>query len=365
MKKSFLLILILSVLIFSANIELKAQYSGPESVIYDSLYKRYLVSNTSGQRIVQRDLSGNVTDFVIVGSSCHGLGILDSVVYVANGSRVRGYKLSDASLVMNLQLTGATFLNGMTIGDNGIIYVSDFTNRRIYKVDPESQTFWIYIANTTNTPNGLHFDAPRNRILVCCWGTNAPVRSINLADSSITTLVNTGYNNCDGITIDRADNVYISAWSIQSVIKYDINFSNAPSILISGLSNPADINVNFNADTLAIPNSGNNTVTFVFLDNPTSITGTPHQISDYKLSQNIPNPFNPETKILYSITVNTKVELRVFNILGEEVKTLVNEIKEPGEHTVRFNGGGLTTGIYYYKLTAGEFSEVRKMLLIK
>jgi photosystem II stability/assembly factor-like uncharacterized protein len=87
--------------------------------------------------------------------------------------------------------------------------------------------------------------------------------------------------------------------------------------------------------------------------------------SEYKLYQNYPNPFNPTSNIKYQITNNKFVTLKIFDILGKEVATLVNEKQTAGMYEVTFNSGGLASGVYFYKLQAGDFSEVKKMILIK
>jgi hypothetical protein len=85
----------------------------------------------------------------------------------------------------------------------------------------------------------------------------------------------------------------------------------------------------------------------------------------FKLEQNYPNPFNPVTKIGYSVAKVTDVKISVFNILGKEVASFVNEKQAPGNHYVLFNANSLTTGVYYYKIEAGGFSDVKKMILMK
>jgi len=85
----------------------------------------------------------------------------------------------------------------------------------------------------------------------------------------------------------------------------------------------------------------------------------------YELAQNYPNPFNPTTKIEYSIPAQSKVEMKIYNIVGQEVATLVNEIQAAGVHHVKFNALNLASGIYFYRLTAGNFVSVKKMVLLK
>jgi hypothetical protein len=87
--------------------------------------------------------------------------------------------------------------------------------------------------------------------------------------------------------------------------------------------------------------------------------------NEYKLLQNYPNPFNPTTKIIYEIVDKSYVSLTIYDILGKEVATLVNQEKPAGEYEVKFSGKDLTSGIYFYNLTAGNFRETKKMLLLK
>ncbi|MFO7444954.1 MAG: T9SS type A sorting domain-containing protein [Ignavibacteriaceae bacterium] len=86
---------------------------------------------------------------------------------------------------------------------------------------------------------------------------------------------------------------------------------------------------------------------------------------NYVLNQNYPNPFNPVTKIKYAISTTQYATLTLFDMLGKEVAVLINEVKQPGEYEIEFNASALSSGVYYYRLTAGGFSETKKMVLLK
>ena len=86
---------------------------------------------------------------------------------------------------------------------------------------------------------------------------------------------------------------------------------------------------------------------------------------NYALEQNYPNPFNPSTKIRYSIAKTSKVILRIFDSLGREIRTLVNEIKSPGNYTIEFNARNLPSGIYFYQIKTNNFLETKKFILLK
>jgi hypothetical protein len=99
--------------------------------------------------------------------------------------------------------------------------------------------------------------------------------------------------------------------------------------------------------------------------NTTGISPDIQWVSDYSLRQNYPNPFNTETVIGYTLPVTCHIEIIIYNILGQKVATLVSEEQPAGQYRVAFNGQTLPSGIYYYKLTAGAFQQIRKMVLIR
>lgn len=84
-----------------------------------------------------------------------------------------------------------------------------------------------------------------------------------------------------------------------------------------------------------------------------------------ELSQNYPNPFNPVTTIQYSVPKNSVVNLTIYNVMGQKVSTLINGKQDAGVHTVVFNASNIPSGVYFYKLTSGDYSVVRKMILMK
>ncbi len=96
----------------------------------------------------------------------------------------------------------------------------------------------------------------------------------------------------------------------------------------------------------------------------TSTQNDPEKLS-YYISQNYPNPFNPETTIEYSIPTASRVTIKVYNLLGQETATLVDQNMNRGKHEVKFNASGLSSGMYLYKIQAGSFSAVRKLMLLK
>jgi hypothetical protein len=87
--------------------------------------------------------------------------------------------------------------------------------------------------------------------------------------------------------------------------------------------------------------------------------------NDFALSQNYPNPFNPSTEISFDLPVASHVELSIYNVLGQKVETLVDREMEAGNHIVTWNADPYSTGVYFYRISANDFTETKKMLMLK
>ncbi|MEB2295856.1 MAG: T9SS type A sorting domain-containing protein, partial [Ignavibacteria bacterium] len=131
--------------------------------------------------------------------------------------------------------------------------------------------------------------------------------------------------------------------------------------LIFGTSKPEFLMM----DVVENGNGGYDGTYIIGINSPTGVTETDLNPQGFKLEQNYPNPFNPTTKIKYTIPEEVKVKLGVYSVEGEELEILVNAFQSAGSYQVTFDGSKLSSGIYFYRLTAGSFSKTREMLLIK
>jgi hypothetical protein len=210
--------------------------------------------------------------------------------------------------------------------------------------------------------------------------------NINLqttVDSAITGFVNTNWTNVfsGSYTVPGTGWQYIVLqtpfeWNGESNLLVEICFSNSSNYLSStvkgGYTSPHsyfcfemhDLSgacTNFQSPGLVTfrPN-----ICFK-IDPLTNINNHGNYPADYKLSQNYPNPFNPVTRISYEILKQGFVSLKIYDVLGKEVKYLVNEMKSFGSYYVDFNAGGLTSGIYLYRLECNGYNETKRMILLK
>ncbi len=113
------------------------------------------------------------------------------------------------------------------------------------------------------------------------------------------------------------------------------------------------------------PPPWNHAANFTVSVNPTAVREDGQIISEFKLAQNYPNPFNPSTKIAYSLVTGGNVTLKVYDVSGKEVSSLVNQYQNAGDHSVTFDASKLNSGVYFYSISCGTFKETKKMVLMK
>jgi hypothetical protein len=330
-------------------------FSGPESVEYDPINNRYIVSNTSSGNL-QSVIPGNSpTLFTANVSSPYGLVVVDSTVYVNDNGKVLGFNLVSGLQTFTSNVNGS-FLNGICADTSGHLYTTDFSAKRIYKVNIADGSFNVFVNATTKTPNGILFDAANNRLIYCTWGSGVQIKAVSLVDSSQTVLKTTTLSNDDGIAMDGQGRIYISVWGTQSIYMLDSAFVNAPVQVITGLNNPADICYNQSNDTLGVPNSGNtNTVNFY---NMGYILGLPEKPS---LSSDFLRTSADEKGVLLEWMLEglSQVSLQLFSLNGSIISC--EDVKPSGK--VVIEKGDLKAGIYFARIVGGEKQVTEKFFI--
>ncbi len=339
--------------------------NNPESVVYDSLRDRYLVSNWNTGHMVQIDSNG-VQDYFVVGQHCYaGLHIVDDVVYVAGRNQgVSGFDLETGQLVMHVSIPGSGVLNDITSDNMGNLYISDVNVHRIYKINLATENWSTFVSGGLNSPNGIYFDEPHNRLLLVSSRNLSPLQAISLDDSSLTTIVYTGVSVLDGLTMDERRNVYFSSWNAHSVYKYDSTFTNPPEQVSVHSPEPADISYNAVHNILAVPIFYGNYIDFVEIS-PT-LTDFSEVPSHYELDiMNYPNPFNSLTTIKYHLDSPSFVGIDIYDILGRKITTLNKGFRNAGYYHAIWDAGEASTGIYYLRIKTDNRSLTRRMTLLK
>ncbi|MGD8781391.1 MAG: T9SS type A sorting domain-containing protein [Ignavibacteria bacterium] len=211
-----------------------------------------------------------------------------------------------------------------------------FNNNQGYSAGMEARILHIYKGEKT-------------REMISIWGDNGMlcrpyISSYNFpVDSTfIISLYQSGGFGAEG---ESADDYYLSVCG-----EYYLSLSNN---IVSGL---------IDGDT---PKQMDLSVFEEKLTNVITDVETEDLPDEFKLEQNYPNPFNPTTNIAYSIPKQTNVNITIYDLLGNKLSVLLDEIKTRGNYTTEFDGSNLTSGVYYYYMKTEEFAKTKKMLLLK
>ena len=289
--------------------------------------------------------------------------------------------------------TGMGTVPGLAINKSGIIYATGEPDFSLYKIDALSgssvfiastNAFWIpaiafdgddilYGLGTDYTTNGFalyKIDTTTGELTLVGETANFELRGMAFNPTDGTLWASTSSSEIYVIDTRTALPTLIGVTGFNAGVP-DIFFDAIGNLFGSvgggtGVNNLISINKTTGAGTLI------GSIGFVSVSG-LALTGTPVSVDGnnttlplvYDLSQNYPNPFNPTTSIKFQIPAKSYVTLKVYGVLGNEVKTLLNEEKEAGSYNVKLNAEDLSSGVYFYRLEAGDFVQTRKMILLK
>ena len=358
---------ILIILFIPAICEAQNLLRSPQKIVIDETRNRLLVSNFDTGDIVQIDSSGNQRYFVQGANFVDGLEIVGDVVYgVGNNRNVRAYDLVTKQLVMNITLTGSggNYLSSITSDSSGHLFISCPSLDEIYRLRISDLSYWIFFSgHGLNEPNGILLEKEKNRIVVIEDSPSpSKIHAISLMDSTRSTLTTTTFNRPDGIVRDRNGFYYVGGYFLPGIYKIDPDFNEDPELFFQG-SNMVYPTYYEKNHSLFITYYNQNDWGEIPLTT-SSVTSEELQ-KEFALYSNYPNPFNPSTKIKFSVPQLSKVVIKVYDSLGKEIVTLVDEEKPAGNYEVEFDGKNLTSGIYFYKLILGRFTQTKKMILLR
>lgn len=361
MKK---LLTIVSALLFSLTMFSQA-YNSPESIEFDYANNRWFIANNGGNNILTRSsVTGALTVFASTGFSGggpHGLEIVGDTLYACAGGSLRAYDINTTLLVFTKVITGASFLNGITHDNSGNLFITDYTNNKIFRFNTGTRSFNAFVSTGLSSPNGIIFDQVNNRCVFVQWAGS--VKSVLLSDSTVSTLVaSTGFSSCDGITKDGTGNYYLSSWSTTSkVTRYTSTFTSPVAVITSGLSNPADIFYNVLTDTLGVPNSGSgNNTTYHYFGATTAIEESEKSKFNFSVS---PNPIAKTAEIKFETTAEGNVKIELFDVKGQLVETILDENQSKGTHSVGFDKSTLSLGNYFFTISTPVGTETKKIVI--
>lgn len=345
-------------------------YNSPESIEFDYANNRWLIANNSGNNILQRNsTTGALTLFANCTGGPHGIEIVGDTLYVCAGANLKLFNINTAAAIGTISM-GATFLNGIT-HDNTYLYATDFTAKKIYRVNIATRAFSVFVTGLAKSPNGIIYDQPNNRCVFVNWGASAPIMAVDVTTGATSTVTTTTLGNCDGIAKDAAGNYYVSSWTLNGISKFNNTFTGGPTTVVTGLNSPADIFYNVITDTLGVPNSGttggtpgftNNTSYHYFGSMSTSMLEQNNDLFDMQL---VPNPANGQCLLRFHLPVATSMQVSVLDVKGALVKVVTTIPAVSGPQEYRLDTEDLAPGVYYVRLSNEHLQGVQKLVITR
>jgi len=334
------------------------QLAWPQDILFLEDQQVVLISNLNSGRITKHNSSTGayIEDFAtgIGGPTRMKIGA-DSLLYVLQWSgngKVRRCQL-DGTFVDEFTSVGVTQSIGIDWDDEGNLYVSSYGGASVRKFDTSGTDLGIFVNSNLAGPTNIWFDNNGDLQVIDYNGT--AVKRFNSSGTFINNFI-TGLSQAEGVDFFPNGNILIGNGATHSVKMYDSSGNYIEEFIPNGLGG------------LMTPNA-----VVIRETNVSSVSsdGDPGDKS-FVLEQNYPNPFNPSTKIKFSVPfvethrdASLLVTLKVYNVLGNDVATLVDEYKSAGSYEIKFDASGLPSGIYFYELKAGTFVQTKKMILMK
>jgi len=272
----------------------------------------------------------------------------DSLLYVLQWSgngKVRRYQL-DGTFVDEFTSVGVPQSIGIDWDGNGNLYISSYGGDNVRKFDTNGNDLGLFINSNLLGPTNIWFDAAGDMLVSDYNGT--AVKRFDSEGIYVSDFL-TGLSNSEGVDFFPNGNILIGNGATSSVKLFDNAGNYIEDFISSGAGN------------LLTPNA-----VVIRENNAVSVSGSGNSfINNYILEQNYPNPFNPGTIISFSIPNSEFTQLKIYDALGTEINSLVNEYKQSGNYDIEFNAENLPTGIYFYRLRSGNYSDTKKMILLK
>lgn len=346
-------------------------------------------------KIYKLDTNGTVQSSSSFGTNPYSLAIANNKIYTTNGIAGKVIVLNQANFSVIKEINSGVYPQEI-IAFKNYVFVC---NTSLYGGNQDST---VSVINTSNDsiiakinvlkdPSSLAISGDSN-ILIGSPGANGKIYKLNPNTLSITAIfpLSSGFDR--DISVDKyTNNIYYINYN-NGISKLDLSSGQVVDVINN--SNPAGVyyygynydfysgkhylldakNFTVNGSLNIFSSSGNLEQSFatgiaprrIVFANPstTGVSPVAGIVTDYNLAQNYPNPFNSKTNIQFQVPGFRFVKLVVFDILGKEVATLVNEKLKAGTYKINFDAGNLKSGVYFYKITSAEFSEVKKMILL-
>ncbi|HCM16263.1 MAG: SMP-30/gluconolactonase/LRE family protein [Candidatus Cloacimonadaceae bacterium] len=258
MKAKYIILTIVILAIIAALIYILAGdrnnlLNKPESVVYDSVDERFLISNVGDGSIVAMDNNGKFSEFISEGLRApKGMLLIGDLLYITDPTQIHVVKVSEAKIIESYPIAEAMGLNDITVDEYGNLYITDTTGNSIFVFDPQNKTQKRISHELMVAPNGIVYDRPRWQMLIVGNTEHSPILSLDTRDMSINIFKDTMYSNLDGIAIDDLGRIFFSSWKEKMIIQIPQE-QNRFITDLTGYDGAADIYYHLPTNELIVP----------------------------------------------------------------------------------------------------------------
>ncbi|MBU0982268.1 MAG: hypothetical protein KKA42_00230, partial [candidate division Zixibacteria bacterium] len=262
----FICYLVLFVLLSTAGWATPNLFSGPESVAWDSVHNRWLVSNYTAGNVIAVDEYGSLSIFAEGLGNCLGNEIVGNTLYVSTRTTVVGLDLTTGEQIVTIPFTPIQNMDGLAADTSGHLYAID-TGGRLFKINLSDHSTSLFVGwGLASNVQDCTFDEIHNRLLLVIWAASASasIMAVDLPDSTVYPICPNGIGFFDGVVTDGKGNTFAGSYAgTNSVWRWDSTYSDPPTRIAADNEGPAGLAYNRDNDVLAIPNFNANRVRFV------------------------------------------------------------------------------------------------------
>lgn len=237
-KNSLVVLIVLLISLLPLNGYPQNLLNGPQKIVIDAKRNRLLVSNANSGDIIQIDSIGTQSYFIQGADFIDGMEIVGDTVYgIGSNRKIKAYNLNTKQLVLDFTMQGsaANYLSSIAFDSAGYLFISCPLLNEIYRMRICDLSYWVFAReNGLNKPNGILIEKEKNRIVIIDDSPDSKIHTIQLADSSVSTLYSTSFNSPDGIVSDKSGNYYIGGYYLQGIYKIALESSEVIELFFKG-----------------------------------------------------------------------------------------------------------------------------------
>jgi len=338
-------------LLFVLSFKAQNLIDGAESVAYHAETNSYFVSSLMNNRVIKIDSDQNYSVFVdniIAFGNC----IKGDTLFLSSGNEVVGIDVYTAEIIFTVAVEGAQQFDGITYDNNNNLYVVETRSNKLVKINITEKSYSYFVeSGLEQATQDVYYDSFNDRIIVCAYGLNSSILSVDPNTAEVTKLIETG-GRFDGVTIDNNGFIYLATHLNGGQVQLYFNdFSNEPFIIYQGIDEPAGLDFNKENNTIAVPSFVGDNVIFIQLPEKYFYPSFNVDLKTGNAPLTVQFSDNSKTNI---DNVNYKWDFDNDGVVDSELKSPEFTFESKGTYSVKVD----------YESSEGNYSVVKDSLII-